>query len=280
MNEPPVLVVEGLTVRAADARHGEALVNELGFSIGTEKVALVGESGSGKSLTARALLGLLGPSLTVSARRLEFLGQDVRRLPAREWSRIRGPGIGLVLQDPRHALNPALRIGAQMDEALRLHARLPRRERRERMREALVEVGLDETRRVLDAYPRELSGGMGQRVMIAMMLINGPRLVVADEPTSALDAALRGQVLDLLDRLVEQRRMALLLISHDLPMVRRHADRVLVLYRGRLVDEQPAARLAMATHPYTRALWACRPSAATHGTRLPVYAPVEAGDAP
>ena len=163
---------------------------------------------------------------------------------------------------------------------MRLHARLSRAERRDQALAMLAAVGLDNPAEVYRLYPGELSGGMGQRVMIAAMLIAGPRLLVADEPTSALDQELRDQVLDLLTRLVAERGMGLLLISHDLQQVARFADRALVMYRGRIVDEQPAASLARSDHPYTRTLWACRPSAATYGTRLPVLRREELESAP
>jgi peptide/nickel transport system ATP-binding protein len=151
-----------------------------------------------------------------------------------------------------------------------LHGKATAATRRDRIRDMLSAVGLDATRRILDAYPHQLSGGMGQRVMLAMMLINGPRLLIADEPTSALDAGLRDQVLELMMNLVEKRRMGLLLISHDLPQVARYCERVLVMYQGRIVDRCSAASLAQASHPYTRTLWNCRPSGRTYGTELPV----------
>ena len=147
--------------------------------------------------------------------------------------------------------------------------KLSRAERRERALAMLENVGLENPREVYGLYPGELSGGMGQRVMIASMLIAGPRLLIADEPTSALDRDLRDQVLALLAKLVEEQRMGLLLISHDLQQVSRFADRALVMYRGKIVDEQPAAKIASSTHPYTHTLWSCRPSPATHGTKLP-----------
>ena len=273
----PLLCVDQLSIVHHGSAGARTLVDHISFTIGAERVALVGESGSGKSLTARALLGLLRAPLAVRAERLEFDGQDLRQCTERAWRALRGAGLALVLQDPRHALNPALSIGRQLDEALVLHQRLGRSERLRRIHAMLAAVGLEDAERLLRSRPHELSGGMGQRVMLAMMLVNGPRLLIADEPTSALDAALRDQVLVLMSRLVQERQMGLLLISHDLQQVARHCDRVLVIHHGRIVDARPASELATADHPYTRALWSCRPSAATHGTRLPVVAWTDSG---
>lgn len=275
MNEHAVLSVSRLSIRSSGdeaSRDGgeRILVDSISFDVGAERVALVGESGSGKSLTARALMGLLRHPLAVSAERLRFADQDLTGFTARQWSGLRGSGMALVLQDPRHALNPVLTVGRQLDETLRIHRRMTAGERRERIHDMLNAVGLSERQRVLGAYPQQLSGGMGQRVMLAMMLINGPRLLIADEPTSALDVDLRDQILDLITRLVETRRMGLLLISHDLQQVARYCERVLVMYRGRIVDQGPAADLGNSRHPYTRTLWSCRPSGRTHGTQLPV----------
>jgi peptide/nickel transport system ATP-binding protein len=272
---PPVddrvlLSIRDLSI-SLSAAHGERLlVDGVSFDVGAERVALVGESGSGKSLTARALLGLLRRPLRVSAGRLEFQGEDLRALTPARWAVLRGSAMALILQDPRYALNPVLRIGRQMDEVLRIHQRLSAGERRDRVAEMMLAVGLAEPARIARAFPHELSGGMGQRVMLAMMLVNGPRLLIADEPTSSLDEALREQVLDLMVSLVQQRRMGLLLISHDLQQVARYCERVLVMYRGRLVDERRTLDLAAADHPYTRTLWSCRPGGRTYGTQLPV----------
>jgi peptide/nickel transport system ATP-binding protein len=270
MSEVPLLSVRGLSIRSVEPRRERLLVDSVSFDVGTERVALVGESGSGKSLTARALMGLLRPPVRVSAERLRFADEDLSSLSQRQWSSLRGLRLALVLQDPRFALNPVLSIGRQLDEALRIHRRMAAQERRDRIHDMLEAVGLPEHGRVLRAYPQHLSGGMGQRVMLAMMLINGPRLLIADEPTSALDVVLRDQVLELIAALVETRRMGLLLISHDLQQVSRYCRRVLVMYQGRIVDECAAADLAGSTHPYTRTLWSCRPSVATYGTQLPV----------
>jgi peptide/nickel transport system ATP-binding protein len=264
-----LLAVHGLSVHVREAGVRRNVVDSISFAMGAERVALVGESGSGKSVTARALLGLLRQPLEGVVERLEFEGRDFSRLTPGQWAQERGRRLALVVQDPRHALNPVQPVARQLDEALRIHQRIGAAERRERIGEMLDAVGLT-ARRVQDLYPHQLSGGMGQRVMLAMMLINGPRLLIADEPTSALDAGLRDQVLQLMSTLVENRRMGLLIISHDLPQVARHCDRVLVMYRGRIVDRSPAVDLPRASHPYTRTLWSCKPSAATYRTPLPV----------
>jgi peptide/nickel transport system ATP-binding protein len=175
-----------------------------------------------------------------------------------------------MLQDPRHSLNPVLSIGRQLELALAVHQRLPAAQRRDRIVALLQAVGLREPKRVLAAYPHQISGGMGQRIVLAMMLLNDPQVLIADEPTSALDASLQAQVMELILEQVRIRHMGLLLISHDLQMVARLADRALVMYRGRIVDQCPAAALPYSVHPYTRALWACRPSGHTYGTVLPV----------
>lgn len=270
MPEKPLLTVQGLTVHSGPASEPRVIVNSLSFELGAERVALAGESGSGKSLTARALMGLLRPPLRATAERLELEGADLRGLSPREWARLRGTRLALILQDPRHALNPVLTVGRQLDEMLRLHRRTSAAERRRRVREMLEAVGLTDER-VLEAHPHELSGGMGQRVMLAMMLLHDPRVLIADEPTSALDGALREQVLELIGRLMRERRMGLLLISHDLQQVARHCERVLIMWRGRIVEALRADELSRASHPYTRALWSCRPSGRTYGTQLPVW---------
>ncbi|WP_370966060.1 ABC transporter ATP-binding protein [Enterobacter wuhouensis] len=257
------VIVDALNIDYPAAR----VVNNLSFTLGNERLALVGESGSGKSMSARALMGLVRRPGIVSARQLNVLGNDLLTLNSRRWQALRGNGIAMVLQDPRYALNPVKNVAAQLDEALTLHQRLPRAERRARIHDVIRAVGLNEY--VLQRYPGELSGGMGQRVMIAIALINNPQVLIADEPTSALDARLRNQILELLVEQCEARQMAMLLISHDLPLVAEHCDRVLVMYQGEKVDEMAANRLSQATHPYTRTLWTCRPNASTYGQMLP-----------
>ncbi|HAS1939830.1 ABC transporter ATP-binding protein [Enterobacter asburiae] len=257
------VIVDALNIDYPAAR----VVNNLSFTLGNERLALVGESGSGKSMSARALMGLVRKPGIVSANRLNVLGNDLLSMNNRRWQALRGNGIAMVLQDPRYALNPAKNVAAQLDEALTLHQRLPRAERLARIHDIIRAVGLNE--HVLQRYPGELSGGMGQRVMIAIALINNPQVLIADEPTSALDARLRNQILELLVQQSEERQMAMLLISHDLPLVAEHCDRVLVMYQGEKVDEMAASRLPQATHPYTRTLWTCRPNAQTFGRMLP-----------
>lgn len=255
--------VRGLNIDYPAAR----VVDNLSFTLGNERLALVGESGSGKSMTARALMGLVRKPGKASAERLNVLDNNLLEMKNRDWQRLRGSDIAMVLQDPRYALNPVKNVYQQIDEVLRLHQKLSTSQRRERIREVINAVGLQDN--VLARYPAELSGGMGQRVMIAIALVNNPKVLIADEPTSALDARLRNQILELLVEQCEQRHMAMLLISHDLPLVAEHCHRVLVMYQGQKVDEMAANQLAMATHPYTRTLWTCRPNAATYGTMLP-----------
>lgn len=257
------VAVSGLNIDYPGAR----VVKNLSFTLGNERLALVGESGSGKSMTARALMGLVRKPGHVSATTLNVLGRDVTTLNDRGWRALRGNDIAMVLQDPRYALNPVKTVLAQLDEALTLHQRLNRKQRLEKINEALRAVELEPT--VLQRYPGELSGGMGQRVMIAIALVNDPQVLIADEPTSALDARLRNQILELLVAQCEQRQMALLLISHDLPLVAQHCHRVMVMYQGECVDTMAASDLPHAQHPYTRTLWTCRPGAETWGQMLP-----------
>lgn len=263
------LIAKDLTIYLPGDRPLE-LVKSLSLNVGQERVALVGESGSGKSLTARALMGLLPHPCQMRATQLTLGDNDLTTLKEREWSRLRGNRVSMVMQDPKHALNPTQKIGKQVEEPLRLHTRLGRKERQEKVTDMLNAVGLPNPAFLQQQYPHQLSGGMGQRVMLAIALINDPQWLIADEPTSALDFDMREQVLGLIERLVEQRNMGLILISHDLQQVAHYCERVLVMYKGELLDELPADQLAHATHPYTHTLWSCRPSKFTHGERLPV----------
>lgn len=262
----PFIIADQLSIGLPE---GRALVNDISFRLGRERVALVGESGSGKSLTARSLMGLLAPTLTVKAQELTIAGENALTLSPRDWTRLRGGKVAMVMQDPKYALNPSLTIGWQVEEPLLLHRSLSRRQRREKVLEILDAVGLPNPQQLIKRYPNQLSGGMGQRIMLAIALITDPEFLIADEPTSALDHRMRDQVLALIQDLVSQRNMGLLLISHDLQQVADHCQRVMVMYKGRILDALPASELAHASHPYTRTLWACRPSLATKGQRLP-----------
>jgi peptide/nickel transport system ATP-binding protein len=245
-------------------------VRGVSLRLGAEKLGIVGESGSGKSLTARSVLRLLPGNARISADRLAFDGMDVQTADERALRRIRGKRAGLILQDPKYSLNPVMTAGKQIAEAWRAHKGGSRRAAQEAALELLAQVRIRDPKRVANSYPHELSGGMGQRVMIAMMLAPDPELLIADEPTSALDATVQADILRLMEDLVSRRGMGLILISHDLPLVSHFCDRVLVMYAGRIVEELAANELARAQHPYTRGLLGCLPSLVHPKDRLPV----------
>jgi len=265
-----LLTVEDLRVSFPTRTRLVEAVRGISFTVAREKVGLVGESGSGKSMTGRAILRLVPPPGTVTAARLQIGDVDLLRASERKMREVRGRKVSMVLQDPRFSLNPVLTVGAQIAEAYRAHARASRAQTRERALEMLRAVRIRDPERVHDAYPHELSGGMGQRVMIAMMLAPDPDLLIADEPTSSLDATVQMQVLAILDDLVTRRGMGLLFISHDLRLVGSFCDRVLVMYGGRIVESLAAADLERAAHPYTRGLLAAMPSLGRAGEPLPV----------
>ena len=255
-----ILVVDDLRVSFPNRDGGRTeAVRGVSFTLGRERLGIVGESGSGKSQTGRAILGLTAPEGLVTAKRLAFHGTDLLNCTPRQRRDMRGGRIAMVLQDPKFSLNPVMRIGAQIEETLQAHSRVSRREARAKALAALEAVQIDQPERVYQLYPHEVSGGMGQRAMIAMMLIADPELLIADEPTSALDVTVQLQVLAILDKLVVERGMGLVLISHDLRLVSSFCDRVLVMYAGRVVEEIAAADLANAKHPYTRGLLSCLP---------------------
>ena len=259
MSETPILAVEDLIVRYR-GRHRETIaLNGISFALGQERLGIVGESGSGKTTIGRALLRLLPPGTEVTARRLDFAGQDLRALDEAAMRNIRGRRISMVLQDPKFSLNPVMTVGRQIAESYRVHHRASRKEAKERALAMLAELSIREPGKVFDLYPHEVSGGMGQRVMIAMMLVPEPALLIADEPTSALDVTVQAQLLTLIDALIRRRGMALLLISHNINLVASFCDRVMVMYAGRVMETCRAADLDEARHPYTRGLLACRP---------------------
>ena len=259
-NNDPVLVVDDLRVAFPNRDGGfTEAVRGVSFTLGRERLGIVGESGSGKSQTGRAILGLTALEGRVTAKRLQFHGTDLLGCSPRQRRALRGGRIAMVLQDPKFSLNPVMTIGDQIIETLRAHSRVSGREARQAALVALESVQIDDPARVFRLYPHEVSGGMGQRAMIAMMLIANPELLIADEPTSALDVTVQLQVLAILDGLVRQRGMGLIFISHDLRLVSTFCDRILVMYAGRVVEEIAAGGLADARHPYTLGLLNCLP---------------------
>ncbi len=255
----PLLEVRDLAVTFATDRVVTQAVRGVSFDLGRERLGIVGESGSGKSTTGRALLGLVPRPGRVSAARLCLEGQDLRALSPRQWSGIRGRRMAMITQDPKFSLNPVLTVERQVTEALRLHHRTSAADARRRAVALLSAVSIADPERVLRLYPHQLSGGMGQRVMIAAMLIADPDLLIADEAISALDVTVGNEVLGILDRLVTERGMGLIFISHNLTAVTGLCDRVLVMYGGRVVEACAASDLDAARHPYTRALLAAAP---------------------
>lgn len=234
-------------------------VRGVSFSLGRERLGIVGESGSGKTMTGRSVLRLIRPPGRIAAAEMVFDGQDLMRMGERDMRALRGKRIAMVMQDPKYSLNPVMQVGAQLMEGLRQRDRMGRAEAHAKAIAALEAVQIRDPERVMRAWPHELSGGMGQRVMIAMMLIPNPDLLIADEPTSALDVTVQAEVLSILDGLVRDRGMGLIFISHDLRLVARFCDRVLVMYKGRIVEEVAARDLLAAKHPYTQGLLNCLP---------------------
>ncbi len=259
--ETPLLDVQHLTVTFAGERSTTTAVDDVSFQVGAgETVGLVGESGSGKSVTAFSILRLLQPPGRVIGGRIIFQGRDLLALPEREMRAVRGAGISLIFQEPMTALNPIMRVGDQIAEALTVHGLASREEALARAVGLLEAVQMtDAAHRVRD-YPHQLSGGMRQRVMIAIALACHPPLVIADEPTTALDVTIQAQVLDLLRGLKARYNLALLLITHDFGVIAEMADRVAVMYKGRLVEQGPVRQvLRQPSHEYTRSLLAAVP---------------------
>ncbi len=255
----PLLTVEDLRVEYETRKGLVRAVRGVTFTVGREKVGIVGESGSGKSQTGRAILRLIPPTGRLTAKRLRFEEVDLLAADERTMRDVRGKRIAMVLQDPKFSLNPVMTVGRQIAEAYRAHAGMTKAAARQKALDMLAAVRMREPQRVYDSYPHELSGGMGQRAMIAMMLGTDPDLLIADEPTSALDVTVQMQVLAILDDLVTGRGMGLIFISHDLNLVASFCDRVLVMYAGRIVEELRASELEQAKHPYTQGLLAALP---------------------
>lgn len=264
-----LLHVQNLSVTFPTRQGPSQVVRGVSFDLGRERLGIVGESGSGKSQTGRAILGLTPAGGTVAADRLTFDGIDLLKASPAQKRKLRGGRMSMVMQDPKYSLNPVMTIGAQILESLRYHD-TGSGSRKERALKMLEAVQIRDPERVFGAYPHELSGGMGQRVMIAMMLVTEPDLLIADEPTSALDVTVQIEVLRILDGLVRDRGMGLIFISHDLRLVSSFCDRVLVMYAGRVVEELQASKLHEAKHPYTQGLLNCLPRLDNDQRPLPV----------
>ena len=254
---PPLLEVENLSVFFGET----CIVSGLSFTLSAgETLGVVGESGSGKSMTALAIMRLLPPNGRVTADRLSLMGEDILRAGEARLESLRGSAMGMIFQEPMTALNPVLTIGDQLVETVRRHTGISRREARERAIEALRRVGIPSPEQRVDDYPHRLSGGMRQRVMIAIALICRPKLLIADEPTTALDVTIQAQILDLMLGLQEEYRMGIILISHDLRVVSAFTDRVLIMYLGRVMEDARAdVVFTDPRHPYTEALLASIP---------------------
>ncbi|MBA8818958.1 ABC transporter ATP-binding protein [Ochrobactrum sp. GPK 3] len=272
----PLLTVEDLRVTFPTRTGAIEAVRGVSFELGRERLGIVGESGSGKSQTGRAIMGLTPLHAQITAKTLNFDGIDLLNISARERRALRGGRIAMVLQDPKYSLNPVMTIGKQIAETLKAHGKYSSAEIRTRSAAMLEAVQIRDPERVMKLYPHEVSGGMGQRVMIAMMLVAEPELLIADEPTSALDVTVQLEVLGILDKLVAERGMGLIFVSHDLRLVSSFCDRVIVMYAGRIVEEIAAKDLANAKHPYTQGLLNCMPKIGADRHPLPTLQREEA----
>ena len=265
-----LLAVDGLCTQFFTRAGVIRAVDDVSFRVGSgEVVGLVGESGSGKSMTAYSIMGLVDPPGCVVAGRIAFEGRDLCALSQEQMRRLRGNRIAMIFQDPMMTLNPVMRIDAQMVEAIRAHRKLERAKALEHSREALARVGIAAPEERLREYPHQLSGGMRQRVAIAIALLNRPALIIADEPTTALDVTIQGQILFQMQTLIRETGAALIWITHDLSVVAGLADRICVMYAGRIVEEGTTADvLSRPRHPYTAGLLASVPGSAEPRRRL------------
>jgi peptide/nickel transport system ATP-binding protein len=269
MSAAPLLIVRNLRVVYPGDEGEVVAVRNASFTLGRERLGIVGESGSGKSTTGRAIMGLVAAPGRVEAEELRLGDYDLTRLDERGFRRLRGKRVAMILQDPKYSLDPVMTVGHQIAETHRCHFHSSATAARLAALEMLHAVHIRDPERVYALYPHQVSGGMGQRVMIAMMLIAGPDLLIADEPTSALDVTVQHQVLAIMDDLVRGRGMGLILISHNLHLVSSFCDRVLVMYAGRVVETCIASELAEARHPYTRGLLASLPELGRRRAELP-----------
>jgi dipeptide transport system ATP-binding protein len=260
----PLLDIRNLSVTFATRAGPFTAVDGIDVTVDADEVlAIVGESGSGKSVAMLAVMGLLPWTATIAADRMEFDGRDLRRLSFRQRRQIAGRDMAMIFQEPMSSLNPCFTVGFQIGEVLKTHLRMDRAARKRRIVELLAEVGLTDPERRVAAFPHQLSGGMSQRVMIAMALACRPKLLIADEPTTALDVTIQAQILDLLVKLRRENGMGLVLVTHDMGVVAETADRVIVQYVGKQVETNSTRALfADPHHPYTHALLAALPERA------------------
>ncbi|MFT3959836.1 ABC transporter ATP-binding protein [Propionivibrio sp.] len=267
---PPVLDVRGLRTHFFTARGVVRAVNDVSLALQPgEILGLVGESGSGKSMTGFSILGLVDPPGRIVGGQVLFKGENLLAMDARRLRRLRGDRIAMVFQDPMMTLNPVLRIDTQMIETLQAHQRIGHAAARERALRALADVGIASPAERLAAYPHQFSGGMRQRVAIAIALLNRPDLIIADEPTTALDVTIQGQILALVQKLCREHRTSLIWITHDLSVVAGLADRIAVMYAGRIVESGPVdAVLARPLHPYAEGLLGAIPALHARGEPL------------
>jgi peptide/nickel transport system ATP-binding protein len=249
-----LLEVENLWVRFPTRQGIFNAVRGVSFALERERLGIVGESGSGKSMTGRAILRLIRKPGIVESDAIRLEGRNLLELSEPEMRKVRGQKISMVMQDPKFSLNPVMTIGDQIMESFLLHNNTSKAQAQAKAIAMLEAVSIRDPERVMRAYPHEMSGGMGQRIMIAMMLIPDPQILIADEPTSALDVSVQRQVLDIMDGLVKERGMGLIFISHDLNLVSEFCDRVLIMYAGRIVEVCDADKLHQAKHPYTQGL--------------------------
>lgn len=256
----PLLDVQNLSVSYPTRSGVTHALRQATFTLGRERLGIVGESGSGKSTLGRAVLGLIPKPGVVTADRLDFGTQSLLAASETDWQELRGRRMSMIMQDPKYSLNPVMRIGDQICETCLLHLGSTRKDAERRALAMLDAVKIRDPDTVFRQYPHQLSGGMGQRAMIAMMLVAEPDLLIADEPTSALDVTVQNEVLRILDDLVKNRGMGLIFISHNLGVVSSFCDRVLIMYGGKILEQCDARDLAQAKHPYTRALLAAAPS--------------------
>lgn len=269
MTDAPLLTLRNLRVVYPGDEGDTHAVRNVSFTLGRERLGIVGESGSGKSTTGRAIMGLVPAPGRITAEVMRLGDIDLLKLNERGFRRLRGKRIAMVLQDPKYSLDPVMSVGHQIAETHRCHFRSSMKKARMAALDMLEAVRIRDPERVYALYPHQVSGGMGQRVMIAMMLIADPDLLIADEPTSALDVGVQEQVLAIMDDLVRRRGMGLILISHNLRLVSAFCDRVLVMYAGRIVETCSTGELAEARHPYTRGLLASLPELGRRRAELP-----------